>query len=91
MDNNFINQGWLCPRCGRINAPWLPNCSCSGKPMEITCGDYTHYPAEWSTAGAHPGASITLTGKISEEVKEQLREWKRDPAANYFIEKAEEK
>lgn len=21
-------KGWECPRCGRINAPWLPCCSC---------------------------------------------------------------
>lgn len=22
-------KGWECPRCGRINAPWLPCCSCN--------------------------------------------------------------
>ena len=23
-------QGWECPRCGRINAPWVRSCDCSG-------------------------------------------------------------
>lgn len=27
-----VQQGWLCPRCGRINAPWLPACDCT--PMD---------------------------------------------------------
>ena len=21
-------QGWICPKCGRVNAPWLPTCGC---------------------------------------------------------------
>lgn len=22
------NYGWICPRCGRIMAPWVPECDC---------------------------------------------------------------
>lgn len=25
---SFVQKGWECPRCGRINAPWLLYCSC---------------------------------------------------------------
>lgn len=28
--------GWVCPVCGRVNAPWMPYCLCSGK-----LGSYT--------------------------------------------------
>lgn len=30
-DKPFYNaeQGWECPRCGRINAPWVRQCDCS--------------------------------------------------------------
>ena len=29
---NFgVQQGWQCPVCGRVNAPWMPCCSCGGK------------------------------------------------------------
>lgn len=24
-----IERGWLCSRCGRINAPWVRQCDCS--------------------------------------------------------------
>ena len=37
-------QGWECPRCGRINAPWVRQCDCSrGDKWEITWNkdDYT--------------------------------------------------
>ena len=22
-------QGWVCPKCGRVNAPWMPTCGCT--------------------------------------------------------------
>ena len=33
-------QGWICPKCGRVNAPWLPTCGCvssqtSGSPYLV--------------------------------------------------------
>lgn len=28
--------GWVCPICGKVNAPWMPCCSCNGK-----LGSYT--------------------------------------------------
>lgn len=24
-----MDQGWLCPRCGKILAPWVKECDCS--------------------------------------------------------------
>lgn len=24
----FPQQGWECPRCGKINAPWISQCNC---------------------------------------------------------------
>lgn len=24
----MTRRGWFCPRCGKINAPWLPQCNC---------------------------------------------------------------
>lgn len=22
-------EGWICPRCGKVNAPWMPCCNCT--------------------------------------------------------------
>ena len=34
--------GWLCPACGRGNAPLAQTCPCRGWPtMQITCGPAT--------------------------------------------------
>lgn len=27
----MTNEGWICPRCGRVNAPWNPWCNCEHK------------------------------------------------------------
>lgn len=34
-----INYGWKCPVCGRVLAPWVPECPCNGfsNPRDITC------------------------------------------------------
>ena len=37
MDSNCYNiqisaqQGWQCPVCGQVNAPWISQCPCNGK------------------------------------------------------------
>lgn len=23
-------KGWICPCCGRVNAPWVAHCDCTG-------------------------------------------------------------
>ena len=29
-----VQVGWLCPRCGKINAPWMPFCDCDQEEVE---------------------------------------------------------
>ena len=62
-------KGWECPRCGRINAPWVRQCDCSPatkitvnpcndwwKSAQITCDD---------TFKIHP-ESITYTNNVNQ-------------------------
>ena len=25
----MVQEGWICPRCGKVNAPWVIQCSCN--------------------------------------------------------------
>ena len=38
------NEGWLCPRCKKINAPWSPQCWC--KEGQLTATIYGHLANE---------------------------------------------
>lgn len=40
----IMNCGWVCPVCGKANAPWVSQCTCNGKlpaPYKITCNTGT--------------------------------------------------
>ena len=61
-------QGWECPRCGRINAPWVRQCDCSRSNWTIT-SDWTYKPGWWKevtcnsdTFKVHPDSTIYQTG-----------------------------
>ena len=41
-------QGWECPRCGRINAPWVRQCDCRGNYW------YTTWTSDKTTTGNKP-------------------------------------
>ena len=33
---SYAPQGWICPRCGRVNAPFMPCCSCGDVPITVS-------------------------------------------------------
>lgn len=40
-------KGWECPRCGRINAPWVRQCDCSKDNWTINWNDTTKDDDWW--------------------------------------------
>ena len=41
---SVMTYGWVCPVCGKVNAPWASQCTCKGKlpvPYEPTCNTGT--------------------------------------------------
>ena len=38
-------QGWICPKCGRVNAPWMPTCGCVSSQTTATAS--TTYDYVW--------------------------------------------
>ena len=61
-------QGWECPRCGHINAPWVRQCDCSRGNWTIT-SDWTYKPDWWKevtcnsdTFKGHPNSTVYQVG-----------------------------
>ena len=83
-------KGWECPRCHKINAPWMPQCNCSPiENWEITCIGATPNPQQWY-----------INGSSSIKNKENITAWpstsvttKKDvvppTSYHYVIEKGE--
>lgn len=30
----MADTGWICPKCGKVHAPWVPSCECSNNSFE---------------------------------------------------------
>lgn len=62
-------QGWECPRCGRINAPWKSQCDCGRNNYWTVTSDWTYKPEWWKevtcnpdTFKVHPDSTIYQVG-----------------------------
>ena len=55
-------QGWICPRCGRVNAPWVMTCPCKSnayifkeeKPIVYTTTSVSSVPDPCKKCSNHP-------------------------------------
>lgn len=59
-------KGWECPRCGRILAPWMPNCSCEKN--KITINPCTHTTTTTGTPKSETFISSSKRGKYTMSV-----------------------
>ena len=51
-----MKEGWVCPKCGKVLAPWVPSCDC--------------YRLRDNTQTIYPNTSPQLWG-IQEEQKQK--------------------
>ena len=81
MDWDYYNmtvaaqQGWQCPVCGKVNAPWMAQCTCDGKVPSYTTTagtgktikiDYGRPPYTVETTGTpHQQQSWTISSTNS--------------------------
>lgn len=52
-----MNEGWICPRCGRVNAPFTSYCDCKTNISDTTPNpnqcNHNWMPDGISTSGTH--------------------------------------
>ena len=57
-----MSEGWVCPICGGVNAPWVARCPCEGK-----CLTYTtltpQYQPPYDTGDPLPPEPVTTCGE----------------------------
>lgn len=63
-----LNYGWVCPVCGKANAPWASQCTCEGKPA----------------APYEPTCNMGTTGALSTLHTSQTHEDFQKAAQDYF-------
>ena len=44
VKERHIQQGWECPKCGTVNAPWKDHCGCANYTPCPTYPTYSTYP-----------------------------------------------
>lgn len=58
--------GWICPKCGRVYAPWVKECEACN-PVKVAptpepwTQPYPRYPYPWTTPYPYPEVPPTIT------------------------------
>ena len=78
-ESNNIQYGWVCPKCGRVNAPWKDHCDCTEygndykwwKWWEWPCYplDYPDYP--WTDNPIPCDINGTTTSDVNSDLTTQ--------------------
>ena len=68
--------GWLCPRCGHVNAPWVRQCDCPRNNISITCGSSN------ITAKSNSNLQVRTT---SNSTTNTTPETKTETVRNYMV------
>ena len=80
MNNMPVQQGWQCPVCGTVNAPWKPVCDCQAfnNPIYSSKSTTTPFSIDYSkhdtitTPEAHYGYNISTTQASNEKTEGDL-------------------
>lgn len=71
-----MKEGWICPRCGRVNAPFIGWCNC--KPDEVVSNascNGKHEREIISGGGNQTCATMTFRCKKCGVVKSEICNW----------------
>jgi hypothetical protein len=63
-----INKyGWVCPKCGKVNAPWISSCDCNTQYQWTWTEPYP--PTVWTDSDNTDNFEVTYFGCESTPIK----------------------
>lgn len=57
--------GWICPRCGKVNAPWVPSCECVATLYPMVTEPSPTVTEPWPAVRTSDGQSPILIAEIT--------------------------
>ena len=48
----MAQEGWICPRCGKVNAPWVVQCFCNKNTQILPKASAPYYNGDQATCNA---------------------------------------
>lgn len=51
----MAQEGWICPRCGKVNAPWVMQCFCNRNTQILPKVGAPYYEGDQATCNAKEG------------------------------------
>lgn len=70
-------QGWICPKCGMVNAPHIPHCDCIPGPIFATMPPYHAQPNPLVTHPLGRPIPTTYVGDIIPDPYRVTCQWQR--------------
>lgn len=80
----MTQEGWICPRCGKVNAPWVMQCSCNSNTQILPKVGAPYYEGYQATCNTKTMSRITAINEIIEK-RNLLRKWKEKHSTSVSI------
>lgn len=74
----MAQEGWICPRCGKVNAPWVMQCSCNRNTQILPKVGAPYYEGDQATCNHMEDKQCSKVTAINIIIKKknQLRKHK---------------
>ena len=68
--NTTETRGWICPKCGRVYAPWVDKCQyCGSSTITYTSPICPFSTTTWSCSNTADQSTANINSTVTSEVK----------------------
>jgi predicted RNA-binding Zn-ribbon protein involved in translation (DUF1610 family) len=74
QSTSTMPTGWVCPKCGKVNAPWVASCDCKAQIVYVSypvyVPPYTPYYPTYPYTPYYPSPTWIITNNTTGNTKE---------------------